>query len=80
MDIKNGMIIMGELVFTCAVIYLLYKEERVVAFEKKTAKKIKSMFAKSRHAREIKRQQKINKKAMYIPLRENNINKKSKAA
>ncbi|MBQ7639269.1 MAG: hypothetical protein IJS90_10255 [Clostridia bacterium] len=69
MDVKTGMIIIGEAVFTAAVIYLFFKEDRLTALENGMIKKMKAALEARRLIRRIKKQNKINKKALYTPVR-----------
>ncbi|MCH5197548.1 MAG: hypothetical protein J1E34_01465 [Oscillospiraceae bacterium] len=80
MDIKTGIIILGELLFSAALIYLFQQEEKVLEIENRLTKKIKGASLKRQRAREVKKQKKLNKKALYIPLRENNMTAETKAA
>ena len=80
MDVKTGLIILGEFVSLGTVIWCFQKEKALMAVERAAARKIKRIVYKKAAERERKRRLRINAKAIYTPLKPPNQKKEEKAA
>jgi|GEM_PF-2243231 len=80
MDLKTGIIILGEIAFTGALIYLYTRENKVLEFENRVIKRLKASSERRRQKKLIKKQNRINKKALYVPVKANGKNSERRAA
>ena len=80
MDVKTGLIILGECAMFGAVIWCFQKEKALMAFERAAARKIRYIRRKKAAAKEIKRRQKINARAAYRPVKPPKKKNEEKAA
>ena len=80
MDVKTGLIILGELIGLGAVIFCFQKEKALMALERAAARNIKRIINNKAAEREIKRRLRINAKAVYTPLKPPKKKKEEKAA
>ena len=69
MDVKTGLIILGEFIGLGAVIFCFQKEKALLAVERAIARNIKRSFYKKAEARELARRKRINAKAVYTPVK-----------
>ena len=80
MDVKTGLIILGEFLGLGAVIFCFQKEKALMALERTAARNIKRIIDKKAAGRELKRRLRINAKALYIPVEPPKHKKEEKAA
>ncbi len=80
MDVKTGLLILGEFAALGAVIYCFQKEKALLALERAAARNIKRIIDKKAAEREINRRQRINAKALYTPVKPPKHKKEEKAA
>ena len=69
MDVKTGLIILGEFLGLGAVIFCFQKEKALIALERAAARRIKRSVNKKAREREIRRRLRINAKAVYTPVK-----------
>ena len=80
MDFGTGMIILGEFALLGAVIYCFTREKALAAWENRTIGKIKTLLRRISAAREYRRRQKRNQKALYTPIKPPRAGTEQKAA
>ena len=69
MDVKTGLLILGEFALLGAVILAAQKEKTLRALERAAAKRLLAVYKKRAAAKELARRRKINQKAVYVPVR-----------
>ena len=80
MDVKTGLLILGEFALLGAVIYCHTKEKALLKAERAAAQRVKTYFRSKAAAKEIARRKKINKKAAYTPMKPPKKKDREKAA
>jgi hypothetical protein len=80
MDVKTGLLILGEFALLGAVIYCHTKEKALLKAERALGQRIKTYFRNRAGAKEIARRKKINKRAAYTPMKPPCKKEKEKAA
>ena len=80
MDVKTGLIILGQFALLGGVLRCMRKEKTLLAAERAAARHIKRFVYKKAAARELKRRLRINAKAIYTPLKPPKHKKEEKAA
>ena len=80
MDVKTGLLILGEFAALGGVIYCFQKEKALLALERAAAQTIKRIIDKKAAERELKRRLRINAKALYAPVKPPKHKKEEKAA
>ncbi len=69
MDVKTGLLILAQLPLAGLVIYWALHEDALLAAEKAVRRNIARTLRAVRTARELRRREKLNKKALYVPVR-----------
>ncbi len=69
MDLKTGIIIIGQFALLGAALWGALHEDRLLALEKAAADKLKAGVRRQARRRERARMEKINKKALYTPVK-----------
>ena len=80
MDVKTGLVILGEFALLGAVIYCHTKEKALRKAERALGQRVKTYFRNRAAAKEIARRRKINKKAAYTPMKPPKKRDREKAA
>ena len=80
MDVKTGLLILGEFALLGAVIYCHTKEKALLSAERAVGQRIKTYFRNRAAAKEIARRKKINKRAAYTPMKPPKKHKEERAA
>ena len=68
MDVQTGMIILGEFALLGAVIWAYRHEKALIAVEKHLSKKLRTVRRRRARLKEIRRRERINRRAVYTPM------------
>ena len=80
MDVKTGMIIMGEFALLGAVIWAYRQEPALIRMERRLQKGFRKWRRHVARKTENRRREKINRRAVYTPVKPPKRNAKEKAA
>ena len=69
MDVQTDMIIIGEFALLGAVIWAYRHEKALIAIEKHIGKKFRAARRRRNRIKEIRRREKINRRAVYTPVK-----------
>lgn len=69
MDFRTGIIIIGEFAILGTVIFCFMHERALLTWENRTIGKMKTLARRIHAAREYRRRKKLNRKALYTPLK-----------
>ena len=69
MDVQTGMIILGEFALLGAVLWAYRHEKMLIAVEKHLGGRAKKVLRAALYRTEMRRRQRINRKAVYTPVR-----------
>ena len=69
MDVQTGMIILGEFALLGAVIWAYRHEAALIRVEKHLGRQFRKALRRALQTTENRRREKINKKAVYTPIK-----------
>ena len=69
MDVQTGMIILGEFALLGAVIWAYRHETALIRIEKHLGRQFRKALRRTLRNIETRRREKINKKALYTPMK-----------
>ncbi len=69
MDVQTGMIILGEFALLGAVIWAYRHEKALVTAEKHISKRLRAVRRRRARLKELRRREKINRRAVYTPMK-----------
>ena len=69
MDVQTGMIILGEFALLGAVIWAYRHEKALITAEKHLLKRLRAVRRRRARLKEIRRRERINRRAVYKPMK-----------